>query len=250
MIAGGWLVNITKWDAATWIAAVGAVIALGAALAAGLQARAAKRSATAADVQATAAKDQAQAAKDQAQAAKDQAQAAEDQVAIMQQQLDAEKADRHEGRGPDFTIPESTIEGEWAGKPVARIMVTQEGGPGLSEVTVTTQRNENVCGLIGNDADNTVPSIPWTDNAPGTTRQLKVSLETKYTEPVNVVLHFESVDSSTGATWWRTKTTNPSTPFQIDFDIRGARREPEIPQPVNLTPPRKDGQQPAGPPPQ
>jgi hypothetical protein len=148
-----------------------------------------------------------------------QAVAAKAQVTIMQQQLDDEKADRHEAAGPIFTVTKSTEGYTPARQRVAEIMLTQKDGPGLSDVTVTTQPNENVRGLIGNDGENIVDSIIWKGNAPETIRLLIASLDTKGNGPVNVVLLFESVEIATGATWNRTKTTTPKIPFQVRFPV-------------------------------
>jgi hypothetical protein len=202
-------VNITKWDAGTWIAVAGAVIALVAALAAGSQARSAKRSAKAAD---------------------DQVAAARAQVAIMQQQLSNEAADRHEAAGPVFGITESW-EGETPkGQRVAEIIVMQEGGPGLSRVTVTTEPNEYVRGLIGLGIEQTLDCIVWDGNAPGTRHQVVVSVNkmrrSGSQEPGNVVLHFESVGVLTGATWERTKSTTPKVPFHLRLPIVPGKLQP------------------------
>jgi hypothetical protein len=173
-------VDIAKWDAGTWIALGAAVFAGAAALAAWWQAKAAK-----------------------------------DQVAVMRQQLRNETDDRHEAAGPVFSITESTEGADPAGKPAAQIMVVQKGGPGLSEVTVTVQRNEVVCGLFGEDTKKIVNSIIWKDNAPGTTRQLIASLNISGRRPFNVVLNFRCVEAVTGVTWNRTITTTPEVPFGI-----------------------------------
>jgi hypothetical protein len=190
----GWIVNITKWDAGTWIAAVGAVIALLAALASWLQARLAKRAARAADVQAAAA---------QVQAA-----AATEQVIIMRQQLENEKADRLRAAGPGFTFPEAVIAEPEKGKPPeAQIQVRQAGGPKLSEVTVTVQTNGNVLGLVGRDSDDIVDSVTWTDNGAGSVHWLKVRLAES--KQFNVVLDFESVGTEPGETWTDSAATVP-----------------------------------------
>jgi hypothetical protein len=81
-------VNITKWDAGTWIALGAAVFAGAAALAAWWQARAAR-----------------------------------DQVAIMQQQLDNETDARREDAGPIFTITDSTTGSTPQSIPFARFTV-------------------------------------------------------------------------------------------------------------------------------
>jgi hypothetical protein len=130
--------DIAKWDAGTWIAVAGAVIALVAAWSAWRQAAAAK-----------------------------------DQVVIMRQQLNNETADRHKAAGPNFEVASSrsTRAGQ---KPVADVGVKQVGGP---RVTVTVKRDGDVRGLIEDGGDNIVDSIIWTDNAPGQVRSLKVGLE-------------------------------------------------------------------------
>lgn len=168
-------------DAGTWIAVAGAVIAAAAAWYGRGQARAANRSAEAADKQAA---------------------AAEGQVIIMRQQLAYDKADHHMAAAPGFTFPESTM-----GRRVALISVKQVGGPKLSEVTVTVQRDDYVRGLIGNDGGGLVETIRWANNAPGSIHHLKVSLATA--RPVNIVLDFTSVGAGTGETWTYTGATLP-----------------------------------------
>ncbi len=169
--------DIAKWDAGTWIALGAAVFALAAAVAAAWQAKAAR-----------------------------------DQVRIMRQQLSNETDDRHEAAGPVFSIWKSA-EKDTAAGPTAEIMVVQEGGPRLSEVTVTTRLNEEVRGLIGEDGEKIVAAIIWKDNTPETSRQLMASLDPKGQEPVNVVLNFKSVEAETGATWHRALTTTPDLSF-------------------------------------
>lgn len=180
--------NIAKWDAGTWIAIAGAVIALGAAWSSWRQAKAAK-----------------------------------DQVAIMQQQLQNETHDRHEAAGPRFSL--TGVEGMTPkGQPAAQITVVQEGGPALSEVTVTVQRSEGIRGLFGEDGPKIVDAITWKDNAPGSARHLLASLDTTGHRPYNVVLNFSAVEHGTGAAWKRTETVIPETPFTIrKFGWRAAR---------------------------
>jgi hypothetical protein len=188
-------------DAATWIALGSAVFAGAAALAASWQAKAAK-----------------------------------DQVAIMQEQLRNETDDRHEAAGPIFSITQSTLGSTPVGQDAAEIIVVQKDGPGLSEVTVTTQTNENVRGLIGEDGEKIVDSITWKDNAPGTTRQLIASLDIDWRgakQVINIVLNFKSVEVGTGATWNRTETTTPDVPFAMrQFRPRRALRTADDSWPI------------------
>jgi hypothetical protein len=184
-------VNITKWDAGTWIAVAAAAIALFAAWASWRQAKAAK-----------------------------------DQVAIMRRQLGNEEADRHKAAGPDFTTNPSIGYTE-AGKPVASIGVTQVGGPEHSDVTVTVRAAGDVLGLIGTDGNTIVDSITWTDNAPGKVNKLTVSL--KRGKAVDVVLDLKSVEAGTGKVWTCTKTTRPMPSMGIGTQKRRGRlrRQPE-----------------------
>ncbi len=176
--------NITKWDAGTWIAVAAAAIALFAAWASWQQAKAAK-----------------------------------DQVAIMRRQLGNEETDRHKAAGPDFTM-NSSIGYTEAGKPVAGIGVTQAGGPEHSDVTVTVRPAGDVLGLIGTDGVSIVDKITWTDNAPGKVNTLKVSL--KRGEPVDVVLDFKSVEAGNDKSWTCTKTTRPMP--NMSFGTQEKRR--------------------------
>jgi hypothetical protein len=173
-------VDIAKWDAGTWIAVAGAVIALVAAWSSWWQARAARQ-----------------------------------QVAIMRRQLQNETDDRHEAAGPVFSLRESVAGTTPKGQPAAKITVVQEGGPALSEVTVTVQRTEGIRGLFGEDGPEIVDAITWKDNAPGTTRHLLASLDLKGQGLCNIVLNFRVIEDGTGATWNRTRTTIPEIPFTI-----------------------------------
>jgi hypothetical protein len=198
--------NITKWDAGTWIAAAGAVIALIAALASLFQARLAKQAARAADAQAAAA---------QVQAA-----AATEQVIIMRQQLENEKADHLKAAGPGFTIPESEIANPEKEKPPeAHIQVKQVGGPKLSEVIVTVQANENVLGLVGKDTGDIVDSVIWTDNGSESVHWLKVRLAKA--KQFNVVLDFKSVGTGPDETWTDSAATVPRA--RITFGVLPSR---------------------------
>ena len=193
--------DIRKWDAATWIAAAGAAIALVAALAAWWQAWLARRAAGAADLQAAA-------AQVQADAAQREAAAAEGQVIIMRQQLADAMDDKHAAAAPGFTFPASTIESTGKGKPpLAYIGVKQVGGPGLSEVTVTVTCDDNVRGFIAEDGS-IVGTIRWTNSAPDSEHELKVSLAKA--DPVNVVLSFKSVAAGNGEPWTYTRTARPT----------------------------------------
>jgi hypothetical protein len=201
--AGVELVDIKKWDAGTWIAAAGAVIALIAAAAAWSQARLAKRSAGAADVQAAA-------AQVQAEAARVQAEAAQEQVILTRQQLATAKANSHEAAAPGFIFPASTIRGTGKGeKPVAHITVKQVGGGRLSQVTATVTCGNDVLGFIADDGS-TASTTTWTNSAADSTHELKVGLAKA--EPVDVVLDFMSVGTDPGKTWESSRTTRPVLP--------------------------------------
>jgi len=131
----------------------------------------------------------------------------------MRQQLRYETDDRHEAAGPIFDIRESAEGAGPTGKPAAGILVEQMGGPPLSEVTVTVQRNGGVRGLFEEDSKKIVDSVIWKDNAPGAMRQLIASLNIRGRRPFNIVLNFRCVEAVTGVTWNRTITTTPSIPF-------------------------------------
>jgi hypothetical protein len=167
--------DIAKWDAATWIAVVGAAIALVAAWSAWRQAVAAKA-----------------------------------QVEIMRQQLQNETADRHKAAGPDFETKSSRY--TKAGQAVADVGVTQVGGPKVT-VTVTVKRDGDVLGLVEDGGDDIVESIIWEENAPGQVRTLKVRL--RQDEPVNIVLDFLAVEEGNEDPWTCTKTTRPQAPIQF-----------------------------------
>jgi hypothetical protein len=208
-------VDIGKWDAGTWIAALGAVIALVAAAAAVWQARLARRAAGTADVQAAAAQAQAEAA--QAQAA-----AAEEQVIIMRQQVADSNADRHKAAAPGFTFPRSTFSDAAKGQPsVAHISVRQVGGQKLSGVTVTVDCDDHVLGFI-EDGGGTVSTIHWTTSAPGSTCDLKVSLAKA--ESVDVILSFTCVGAETSDTWITSGTTRPILSRPIAFGVQPRTR--------------------------
>ena len=188
--------DIAKWDAGTWIAAVAALIALVAAWASWRQAAAAK-----------------------------------DQVAIMQQQLKNEQqqlqndeTDRHRAAGPKFEFDTaSVIENPDTGQPVAKITVKQEGGPEHSEVTVTVRRTGDIHGLIGNDGRGIVDSIIWKDNAPGAKNVLKVSLERD--DPVDVALEFRSVEPGNDRPWTFTETTSARKRMRMgSLDVASPKR--------------------------
>lgn len=173
-------------DASNWISFGGAGFAGVAAGIAGWQAASAKRSASAADKQ---------------------ARAAEQQVGIMERQLANETEARDHAAGPQFRVTKAVITDSRYGQREAHITVEQDSGAALSQVTVSTRRSEYVHNLLEwNDASG---PITWTDTAPGSTYDLRASLEYNYVEPVNVVLDFECTEAHGTRTWRRTITAVP-----------------------------------------
>lgn len=137
------ITDLSTWDAMTWIAAVAALITLGAlgiAVLARLDSRRSSRagadSAEAAKQSAAASERSAMTGEVSARAAQRSADAAEEANALQKQAAAQELFDRHDAAGPQFEVVEEALVGD-DGKAQVKLRIV--GGPGELELEVSTR---------------------------------------------------------------------------------------------------------------
>ncbi|MFD5562943.1 hypothetical protein [Kitasatospora griseola] len=171
----------------------------------------AQAAAEAARRQADAAEQQARSGEEQVKAAEAHVRAAEEQVRLLQRQLDAQEAERHEARGPQFIIRRGWVDRRTQrGRVTARVYLEQTAGPGLDTVIATAT------GPVMRDAENNTTRCR--SLAVGGDARLTFYLSQNAPERGTIVLDLECT-AATGEIWRRSishdlSTRDPYDPFE------------------------------------
>ncbi|WP_148000702.1 hypothetical protein [Streptomyces sp. uw30] len=162
--------------------------------------------------QAVLAKQQAQTAQDSALSARRQADAAEAQVQLMQRQIDGEERERHDTRGPIFTLVGNRwINEDGQGQLRATLRLLQKGGPALSSVKVTVSGNY-VEGVRPDPNDLGVqPSLYLGASSADAQLEVCVGIEYRHVSPVQVSVRIDCVARDSASAWTRDLTANVET---------------------------------------
>lgn len=167
--------------------------------------------------QAVIARNQAKSATEAAKLAERQAVAAEKQVALMQEQLDAEHADRIEGWRPEFTVTTGHVLNPGQDQPYAEVTLEQVKGRELSEVVVraTGERVEGFRIGYGDEYNRYATSTEWRIDGMsvgGKAEVFPVQFEYRISYPVQIRLELTCTGRESGHAWtlvYNTAATEP-----------------------------------------
>ncbi|WP_326791357.1 hypothetical protein OHA79_01330 [Streptomyces sp. NBC_00841] len=156
--------------------------------------------------QAVIARRQAHTAEEAAELAERQATAAEAQVDIMRQQLDAENADRHDSRRPQFQIEAGPLCDAGQDQPYAEVMLTQTAGRPLQQVTVEAA-GQYVQGLRTGRRSGEYDQYPVGEatidgmSQGGSPELLQVHFDYRHATPIRVAMTLHCIAREGGHVW-------------------------------------------------